>query len=481
MRLASSEYSLDQTERRVPLWCTFSSERKYSTAGSSIGASLSSQFMELNALDIWVEPQCNPFVCDSKRLGYEKAKQSETTESAVEEEDNQDSVSAGCISDLKNNYHITTDPIKMEILLQPARISKGSKMLRLKLKDALDMRNWLYVLQMEIDGANIPECDLDVSNEMLGSGSSGDVRIGHLNSGLVAVKVLKTGCFSSEKEKEEFYHELAIMSRIRHPNVTRLFGYSIWQGRICAITEMANQGDLYRLIHETDVEWTIERRMRIALAISGGMTYLHNQGIIHRDLKPQNVLIDNVESSSVRVCDFGLSGIKDQEQERTFGTEAYAAPELCETTHTNMVDVYSFAILLWEMTYRKHPWEGCKPMDIVNRRIQGIRPALQGDLMDPVIAICWSSDPLERPPFKEIAKTLDVIRQRAGIALGSPTGSHHATILSTSCSAPDLGSSFVRAMPTLQGATTLEMTKRMTGPIVPVQEKTRTQRATFML
>lgn len=63
-----------------------------------------------------------------------------------------------------------------------------------------------------------------------------------------------------------------------------------------------------------------------------------------------NILqIESREEGKVKVCDFGLSKvIRPQDTHMTAnlgGSPVYAAPELNSTTHTNKVDVYSFAIM----------------------------------------------------------------------------------------------------------------------------------------
>jgi serine/threonine protein kinase len=49
----------------------------------------------------------------------------------------------------------------------------------------------------------------------------------------------------------------------------------------------------------------------------------------------------------IKVCDFGLSRLIFAKDEKlaTFGSPAYAAPELPTSTHTFPVDVWSFGIM----------------------------------------------------------------------------------------------------------------------------------------
>ena len=67
------------------------------------------------------------------------------------------------------------------------------------------------------------------------------------------------------------------------------------------------------------------------------MAYLHRQGIAHRDLKPENILIDQKQSFSIKLTDFGSSCFFSTEKKKshkykpltdTVGTAYYIAPEV---------------------------------------------------------------------------------------------------------------------------------------------------------
>lgn len=79
------------------------------------------------------------------------------------------------------------------------------------------------------------------------------------------------------------------------------------------------------------------------------MIYLHQNNIIHRDLKSFNILLD--ENLNVKVADFGIARVKSNTSTMTTaGTVAWTSPEILRhETYNEKSDVYSFAIVLWEM------------------------------------------------------------------------------------------------------------------------------------
>jgi serine/threonine protein kinase len=73
----------------------------------------------------------------------------------------------------------------------------------------------------------------------------------------------------------------------------------------------------------------------------------------------------------LQVCDFGISKMKDASLAASStrlqaGTPAYMAPEQFEgCSATEKVDVFSFAVLLWECCEQQQPWRDLSPMQII--------------------------------------------------------------------------------------------------------------------
>jgi serine/threonine protein kinase len=122
--------------------------------------------------------------------------------------------------------------------------------------------------------------------------------------------------------------------------------------------------------------------------------------------------VDSWEHGRVKVCDFGLAKIVVNESmamtKNTAGTPAYSAPELESPAHTRKVDVYSFAMIVWELASRTPAWSEVKsPWDLYRAVHDGQRPMLPPtpatpDWLCEIINACWQQDPAKRPEFAEI-------------------------------------------------------------------------------
>ncbi|XP_059453116.1 probable serine/threonine-protein kinase SIS8 isoform X2 [Corylus avellana] len=234
--------------------------------------------------------------------------------------------------------------------------------------------------------------------ERIGLGSYGEVYRGDWHGTEVAVKKFLNQDISGES-LEEFKSEVRIMKRLRHPNVVLFMGAVTRAPNLSIVTEFLPRGSLYRLIHRPNNQLDERRRLRMALDAARGMNYLHNCSpvIVHRDLKSPNLLVD--KNWVVKVCDFGLSRMKNStflSSRSTAGTAEWMAPEVLRNEPADeKCDVYSFGVILWELSTLQQPWGGMNPMQVVGAvGFQHRRLDIPDD-MDPgiadIIQKCWET------------------------------------------------------------------------------------------
>jgi serine/threonine protein kinase len=118
---------------------------------------------------------------------------------------------------------------------------------------------------------------------------------------------------------------------VGQPNIVRYIEHLDWDSRLLLIImEYVAGGDLGRLILENGS--LLEEAVKtMALQLLDALGYLHENNITHRDVKPDNILVSSQAPFVVKLTDFGLSKMVDNEQTflRTFcGTLLYCAPEV---------------------------------------------------------------------------------------------------------------------------------------------------------
>lgn len=329
-------------------------------------------------------------------------------------------------------------------------INRGNELIVLAANSQDEARDWTDLLKSTATGGKdsretvqiqeelrrigheIKEQDLQFGDEqdwVIGVGASGIVKRGlWLKTTEVAVKALKNlPEFTENKELISFYKEIETLSKLRHANIVQMYGFCKKQNYICLVTEFVKGGSLQSCLGDRE-NYPLDLPLQIELTanISRGMVYLHSQGIFHRDLKPANILIENWFEGRVKVCDFGLSRVrkKDQDdaQESALGSPQYAAPELNKDTHNEKVDVFSFAIILWEVSARTQPWPEVRfGWEFSERYGKGQRPPVaRENPFKNLITKCWNQDPDLRPSFVEIFEELENLKKSLGIT-GPPS------------------------------------------------------------
>jgi len=263
----------------------------------------------------------------------------------------------------------------------------------------------------------------------------------------VAVKRMKHS--DSEEDEETFLNEARTLLSIRHVNILLFLGISVEGSHRFIITEYMKNGsldDLYRSsVGKQSLKCVLPfaEKIRMLCEICQALLYLHTHDpvIIHRDLKPQNILLD--EHLHVKLCDFGLSKPVANSMTSGVGTFEYCSPEvLVNSRYSEMADIYSFAIVMFELLFEMHPFHnltgstqsGIQTMhqfqlgiDIVNNSRRPQIPYAGEELerwadineiplpvLDTYLDImrkCWLKEPRDRYPTSDLLRVLTELKE----------------------------------------------------------------------
>ncbi|MBF0183587.1 MAG: serine/threonine protein kinase [Magnetococcales bacterium] len=191
-----------------------------------------------------------------------------------------------------------------------------------------------------------------------------------------------------------------LLDRLR--DEARLFG-SFTHHNIARFREYNEDGDVpfiaMELLQGHNLREVIEQQQRLAVArvvaiigqILDAAAYLHAQGIIHLDLKPANIVL--LEQDRIKITDFGIarfSHLPGAEQTPIAGTPAYMSPEqLMGHPLDARSDLFSIAVILYELLTGVRPFPGKQVVNIV-QRVLNLTPEPVSQL-NPQLAPAWDS------------------------------------------------------------------------------------------
>ncbi|KAL2233532.1 serine/threonine-protein kinase STY46 [Sesamum indicum] len=267
--------------------------------------------------------------------------------------------------------------------------------------------------------------ELDFSNSTLvGKGSFGEIVKASWRGTPVAVKRILPSLSDDRLVIQDFRHEVNLLVKLRHPNIVQFLGAVTEKKPLMLITEYLRGGDLHQHLKGKG-PLNPSTAVNFAMDIARGMAYLHSEPnvIIHRDLKPRNVLLVNTSADHLKVGDFGLSKlIRVQHSHDVYkltgetGSYRYMAPEVFKhRKYDKKVDVFSFAMILYEMLEGEPPLSHYEPYEAARYVAEGHRPMFRAKGFIPELRElteqCWSADMNQRPPFLEILKRLEKIKE----------------------------------------------------------------------
>ncbi|MDQ1680756.1 MAG: eukaryotic-like serine/threonine-protein kinase, partial [Frankiaceae bacterium] len=256
---------------------------------------------------------------------------------------------------------------------------------------------------------------------------------------------------------------------LQHPNVVGVFDRGEYDGTYYIAMEFLRGRTLKDVIAQ-EAPLDQARALDIAVQILKAAGFAHRRGIIHRDFKPQNVIVD--DEDRVKVTDFGIARAGASEITETgsiMGTAQYLSPEQAQGTAAEETsDLYSIAVLLYEMLTGQLPFTGDSAVAIALRHLTEPPPPLHhwrpdiDPALEAVVLQGLSKDPAQRfPDADAFIAALEHVRPRLGVAAAGPD-----TAQFTMVNAVPAGDTFIAAGPPYEPYAVAERGPRRTWPWV---------------
>lgn len=278
-----------------------------------------------------------------------------------------------------------------------------------------------------------------IPKNRLGKGSYGTVYRAEWRGVKVAVKAIelpscpendRDTAMQAHKKKlqkitQDFVKEVDVGCELLHPNLVQMLGYAT-EPTLLIIQELLTGGSLDKQLYVEHWRPNKIQLLKGALDVAQAIEHLHTHfergakgrqskvtlPVIHRDLKSPNILLDRpppLKSKAgdwpveLKVSDFGLSRDKqlDTHDDKTgamsgVGSVLWMAPEMLRAeTYNESVDVYSYAMVLIELSHGTMPWQdtGARPHEVPHRVTNDERPLSQlreaPEELRELIQDCW--------------------------------------------------------------------------------------------
>jgi TonB family protein len=256
----------------------------------------------------------------------------------------------------------------------------------------------------------------------IGEGAMGRVYrcLDPLMKRVVAAKTVKKEFLTRDTREEylrRFRREAQAAGRLAHPNIVSVFDV----GDDYFVMEYL-EGSTLQVILRDRGQLPADEALRILEPLAEALDYAHRSGIIHRDIKPGNVFV--LADGRPKLMDFGVAHLESSAmtaQGHFFGSPSYMAPEqMAGGQVMATADLFSFAVVAYEMITGHRPFEGASITAIMYRVVhEDAPPPRQWDFdlppaYDDIFGRALSKTPGER--FPDAASLVRALERREFIA-----------------------------------------------------------------
>ncbi|RGB38300.1 kinase-like domain-containing protein [Rhizophagus diaphanus] len=233
---------------------------------------------------------------------------------------------------------------------------------------------------------------------------------GRMSNWKVALKTMQ----NSAKLSPKFFDEIKACVKCGGGfGLIRCYGISQEPetGDYIIVLYYAHRGNLRTYLEQNYGELDWIQKLGILKQIAEGLNKIHQAGLVHRDFHSGNIL----QGKNAEIADLGFTGPADKEStseyNRTvYGVLPYVSPEVLRgKNYTPASDIYSFGIIMWEISECIPPFsdrahDGLLALDIC----RGLRPISEVCMPKPFVKLtnrCWDANPKKRPSAHELYET----------------------------------------------------------------------------
>ena len=250
---------------------------------------------------------------------------------------------------------------------------------------------------------------------LLGKGGYGDVYPGKCHGKAVAIKRYLSCAFT------ELQSEAKMLQQLYHPCIICLEGVCVYP-KMALVLELAPLGALSIPLLKQKVPIHRLTIFRIALEVATALRFLHSHGVMSQHLNADNVLLWTLNPDSLchcKIIDFSIA------TNFSFAIEGPKGFTASESLYDHKKDTFSFAMFLYQMIARRHPYPDIPGNKIEASVNKGERPKLLDVdhahfayyYLTKLMKTCWRDKATDRPDDDVIMKNLSLSEMQSVMAV----------------------------------------------------------------
>lgn len=221
--------------------------------------------------------------------------------------------------------------------------------------------------------------------QSLGEGSYGKVKLCTHKGKYYAVKIYRkmllrkrkgyfrdsSGALAVRTAMEDVAREIALMKKLKHVNVVRLFEVidDEFNNKLYMVLDYCARGQLMGWDEDSQnffFPWSDTQKLpeellrKLTRDMICGLEYLHSRKIVHRDIKPQNVVLSDEWVAKIADLGEAFHFEEDDLLTNSMGTYHFFSPESCSrsvTEHSGKAsDIWALGLTIYVMVFKKLPF-----------------------------------------------------------------------------------------------------------------------------
>ncbi|MBX7218532.1 MAG: protein kinase [Blastocatellia bacterium] len=195
---------------------------------------------------------------------------------------------------------------------------------------------------------------------------------------LCAIKIMSASIAGDKDSYARFIREAQMSSKLDHPHAVMIYDFGETENGLVYLAMEYVEGEMLSTLLRREGALPIDRVLFLARQAGSALEAAHKLSIIHRDLKPDNIMIGKKDGRDwVKVLDFGIAKVATEDQRHdltaagmVIGTPLYMSPEqLAGEKLDARSDIYSFALIIYQMLTGVLPFQGENTQAIMVKRL----------------------------------------------------------------------------------------------------------------